>query len=130
MNMDPNAWEDVEDVKEPVKKAHKAMKQGNVEVDSEGRRINPMGIQMLSSGLYNQLFGDYNQTNSLTKPEMVKLEAMAKHHLMKHELLGKKTKKENIIDFDLPPMLGSSLDEHFYRMAKVMGNPTWILSRA
>lgn len=123
MNMDPNAWEDVEDVKEPVKKAHKAMKQGNVEVDSEGRRINPMGIQMLSSGLYNQLFGDYNQTNSLTKPEMVKLEAMAKHHLMKHELLGKKTKKENIIDFDLPPMLGSSLDEHFYRMAKVMGEP-------
>ncbi|KAG5362786.1 DNA polymerase gamma [Yarrowia sp. B02] len=123
LKMDPNAWEDVEDVKKPEKQAKKVVKQGNVEIDSKGRRINPMGIQMLSSGIYNQLFGDYEMSSSFTKPEMAKLETMAKHHLTKHELLGKKTKKENIIDFDLPPMLGTSLDEHFYRMAKVMGEP-------
>lgn len=125
--VDPNAWEDVEDVKKPAKKAKKDLKKGNVVVDEEGRRINPMGIQMLSSGIYNQLFADFNPPTSFTDPELVKLQAMAKHHLTKHELLGKKTKKENIIDFDLPPMLGKSLDEHFYRMAKTMGEPYMVI---
>lgn len=119
-NMDPSAWEDVDG---PAEDELKPVKHTNVEVDAEGRRINPMGIQMLSANVYQQLFGSYHVKSSFSDRETAKLEVMAKHHLNEHHLLGKKTKKEDPIDFTLPKMLGDSLDEHFHRMASVISEP-------
>ncbi|KAH6890454.1 DNA polymerase family A-domain-containing protein [Thelonectria olida] len=73
-------------------------------------RYNEIGVQQLSSHVYKQIFPDGSKSPS---PELVEL---SKDHLRRHDLLGKNTDKSDPIAFNLPPLQGRTLDEHFQRL--------------
>lgn len=60
--------------------------------------------------MYNQIFP---QGGSPAPKELVDL---AKDHLRRHDLLGKNTDNSDPVAFDLPPLQGSTLDEHFHKL--------------
>ncbi|KAK4175028.1 PolG mitochondrial DNA polymerase [Triangularia setosa] len=74
-------------------------------------RYNEIGVQQLSSHIYEQLFPKGN--TSPPSPELVEL---ARDHLRRHELLGKNTDTSAPVAFDLPPLAGTTLDEHFHKL--------------
>ncbi|KAI5459915.1 DNA polymerase family A-domain-containing protein [Mariannaea sp. PMI_226] len=73
-------------------------------------RHNEIGVQQLSAHVYKQIFPDGSRP---PPPELVEL---SKDHLRRHDLLGKNTDKSDPIAFDLPPLQGRTLDEHFQRL--------------
>lgn len=81
-------------------------------------RLNEIGVQQLSDRLYEQLF-PLGNTNP-PSPELVKL---ACDHLSRHDLLGKNTDTAPPIAFDLPPLAGKTLDEHFHRLGVDAAEP-------
>ena len=74
-------------------------------------RFNEIGVQQLSTSIYEQLFPRGN--TSPPSPELVEL---ARDHLRRHDLLGKNTDNTPPVAFDLPPLAGETLDEHFYKL--------------
>ncbi|KAL2017027.1 hypothetical protein VTK56DRAFT_2671 [Thermocarpiscus australiensis] len=89
----------------------------NLAVPSEAR-FNEIGVQQLSRRIYEQLFPRGN--TSPPSPELVEL---ARDHLRRHDLLGKTTDNNPPIAFDLPPLAGDTLDEHFYRLGVDAAEP-------
>ncbi|KAK4192035.1 DNA polymerase family A-domain-containing protein [Podospora australis] len=81
-------------------------------------RYNEIGVQQLSSRIYEQLFPNGN--THPPSPELVKL---AEDHLRRHDLLGKNTDTSSPVAFDLPPLAGSSLDEHFHKLGVDAAEP-------
>ncbi|XP_065672765.1 DNA polymerase subunit gamma-1 isoform X2 [Hydra vulgaris] len=75
---------------------------------NESERINYANIQMLSPGLYKQLF-KYKQPSHVDSNTCEKV----KLHLEKHNLWGKTSTIVENIDFDLPQLQGENLDDHF-----------------
>ncbi|KAH7143972.1 DNA polymerase family A-domain-containing protein [Dactylonectria macrodidyma] len=80
-------------------------------------RHSEIGVQHLSSHVFKQIFPDGNKP---APPELVEL---AKDHLRRHDLLGKNTDKSDPIAFDLPPLQGRTLDEHFHRLGVDSAEP-------
>ncbi|KAK0621488.1 DNA polymerase family A-domain-containing protein [Bombardia bombarda] len=83
-----------------------------------GARYNEIGVQQLSTHLYNQLFPQGNI--SPPSPELIRL---ARDHLKRHDLLDKNTDKSAPISFDLPPLAGQTLDEHFHKLGVDAAEP-------
>ncbi|KAG7290887.1 DNA-directed DNA polymerase gamma mip1 [Staphylotrichum longicolle] len=81
-------------------------------------RFNEIGVQQLSSNIYEQLFPRGN--TSPASPELVEL---ARDHLRRHDLLGKNTDNTPPVAFDLPPLAGQTLDEHFYKLGVDAAEP-------
>ncbi|KAB5557907.1 DNA polymerase family A-domain-containing protein [Coniochaeta sp. 2T2.1] len=79
---------------------------------------NEIGVQQLSSHLYPQLFPRSDRFKA--PPELVKL---AEDHLRRHELLGKSDDKSAPVAFDLPPLVGQTLDEHFHKLGVDASEP-------
>jgi len=65
---------------------------------------------MLSTHIHDQLF---TAPPPPVKEELIRL---AKEHLTTHELLGKTGAASPPIAFNLPPLQGKTLDEHFYKL--------------
>lgn len=86
-------------------------------VPSESR-YSEIQVQQLSSHLYPQVFP--SRTTSDPPPELVKL---ARDHLSRHELLGKTDDKSGPVAFDLPPLVGQTLDEHFHKLGVDASEP-------
>ncbi|KAF5017965.1 hypothetical protein F66182_10074 [Fusarium sp. NRRL 66182] len=80
-------------------------------------RYNEIGVQQLSSHVFDQIFPDG------TKPPPPELVELSKDHLRRHDLLGKNTDKSEPIAFDLPPLQGRTLDEHFHRLGMDSAEP-------
>ncbi|KAK4115119.1 hypothetical protein N656DRAFT_776196 [Canariomyces notabilis] len=78
---------------------------------SSTARFNEIGVQQLSARIYEQLFPRGN--TSPPSPELIEL---ARDHLRRHDLLGKNTDNTPPIAFDLPPLAGETLDEHFHKL--------------
>ena len=77
---------------------------------NDAPRKNPVGIQMISSTIYNQLFLDQQQQQAASS----ELISLSKKHLEHHELLGKNSKDlPEISDFALPKLTASSIAQHF-----------------
>ncbi|KAL2181331.1 DNA polymerase family A-domain-containing protein [Thermothelomyces heterothallicus CBS 202.75] len=74
-------------------------------------RFNEIGVQQLSTGIYEQLFPRGN-----TDPPTPELIELARDHLRRHDLLGKNTDTAPPVAFRLPPLAGQTLDEHFYKL--------------
>ena len=74
-------------------------------------------MQQLSSHIYPQIF-----SGPPTLPSRELLE-LSKNHLGRHELLGKNQEDAPPIKLDVPPLHGSTLDEHFYRLGKYASEP-------
>ncbi|KAK4650455.1 DNA-directed DNA polymerase gamma mip1 [Podospora pseudocomata] len=81
-------------------------------------RYNEIGVQQLSSHIYDQLFPKGN-----TSPPSKELVDLARDHLRRHELLGKNTDTSAPVAFDLPPLVGSTLDEHFHKLGVDAAEP-------
>ncbi|KAF3910822.1 hypothetical protein ABW20_dc0104321 [Dactylellina cionopaga] len=80
-------------------------------------RFNEIDVQHISDTLHQQIFGADPPT---PPPELVEL---AKEHLTLHDLLGKQSAPTEPIGFDLPKLLGSSLDEHFFKIGTHTADP-------
>lgn len=76
------------------------------------RRFNPIGVQMLSPALHRQVFGDVS--------DKLDREAVQRsvQHLKEQKLWGHTTTPLPEVDFELPPLLGSDLDEHFLELGR------------
>ncbi|EMR08669.1 hypothetical protein PNEG_02846 [Pneumocystis murina B123] len=85
--------------------------------DKIKKRFNELGIQHISSSLHSQLF-----PHETEQPDNELIE-LSRKHLTEHNLLGKNTKPTEDIEFDLPPLQGKNLDEHFYRIAMEISEP-------
>ncbi|EGZ71722.1 DNA polymerase gamma [Neurospora tetrasperma FGSC 2509] len=81
-------------------------------------RHNEIGVQQLSEHLYKQLFPRGN-----TDPPAPELIELAKDHLARHDLLGKTTDKTPPIAFQLPALVGDTLDEHFHKLGVDAAEP-------
>jgi DNA polymerase gamma 1 len=86
-------------------------------VPSESKS-NEVGIQLLPAYIREQLFGDTEST--ATSEELVDL---SKKHLEMHGLLGKAGEPSKPISFELPPLQGKTLDEHFYKLGMEASQP-------
>ncbi|KAL8923651.1 MAG: hypothetical protein Q9172_003043 [Xanthocarpia lactea] len=80
-------------------------------------RFNQIGVQQLSSHVHPQIFPG----QSTTPPQH--LIDLSKDHLQRHRLLGKNQDHANPIAFDLPPLHGQTLDEHFYKLGRDASEP-------
>ncbi|TLD22986.1 hypothetical protein PspLS_07161 [Pyricularia sp. CBS 133598] len=75
-----------------------------------GARFNEIGVQQLSDHVFKQIF-------PLGPDPIPKhLVELAEDHLRRHDLLGKTTDTSEPISFDLPPLHGKTLDEHFHKL--------------
>ncbi|KAK0722507.1 DNA polymerase gamma [Lasiosphaeria miniovina] len=81
-------------------------------------RFNEIGVQQLSSHVYDQLFPRGN-----TSPPSPELVEHARDHLRRHDLLGKNTDNSAPVAFDLPPLAGETLDEHFCKLGVDAAEP-------
>ncbi|KAI2630641.1 DNA polymerase family A [Hypoxylon sp. NC1633] len=80
-------------------------------------RFNEIGVQHVSAHVYNQVFPMGNEP---PPKELVKL---SRDHLRRHDLLGKNTDNNAPIAFDIPPLQGQTLDEHFHRLGVDCAEP-------
>lgn len=86
-------------------------------------RYNEIGVQQLSTHVFNQIFPDGSS------PPPKELVELSKDHLKRHELLGKNTDDSAPIAFDLPPLQGRTLDEHFYKLGLDCAEPYLSLAK-
>ncbi|XP_032088939.1 DNA polymerase subunit gamma-1 [Thamnophis elegans] len=81
------------------------------------QRMNPLGIQMLSKGLHEQIFrgaqARYSEEDIQKSVE----------HLKKHDLWGKETSTIPDVELQLPRMYGANIDEHFCHLAQAQNLP-------
>ncbi|CAK7273946.1 DNA-directed DNA polymerase gamma mip1 [Sporothrix epigloea] len=80
-------------------------------------RHSEIGIQHVSDHIFRQIFP---QGSEPPNPELVKL---AQDHLRRQDLLGKNTDNSEPIAFDLPPLQGQTLDEHFFKLGTDAAEP-------
>lgn len=78
------------------------------------RRVNELGIQMLSKPLYEQLFQGTDKKD-YTKEDVKR----SIEHLKEQELWGSSGTRLPDIDAKLPPMYGQDIDKHFRIIAGV-----------
>ncbi|KAI1335708.1 DNA polymerase gamma [Xylariaceae sp. FL0016] len=80
-------------------------------------RFNEIGVQHLSSHVYKQVFPDG------AEPPPTELVELSKDHLRRHDLLGKNTDNTPPLAFDIPPIQGRTLDEHFHKLGVDCAEP-------
>lgn len=81
------------------------------------QRMNPLGIQMLSKGLHEQIFrGAHVQYSDEDIQKSVE-------HLQRHGLWGKETSTIPDVELQLPRMYGANIDEHFRILAQKQSLP-------
>ncbi len=82
------------------------------------RRTNPLGIQMLSSKLHEQLFSSVGEP-TYSEENIQK----SKIHLQKFDLGSKESEILEDIEFNLPPLESPNLNEHFEIIARQQSQP-------
>lgn len=76
---------------------------------------NPLNIQMLSEGLYRQIFRKDRSPNSGENQQ--KLVEKSRNVLKQHDLWGKETNTLPEVDIKLPKLHGENIDDHFRHLA-------------
>ncbi|KAK6361625.1 DNA-directed DNA polymerase gamma mip1 [Orbilia blumenaviensis] len=83
-------------------------------------RFNEIEVQHISDQLHRQIFGTSTQ-----QPVDERLVELARRHLEIHDLLGKQSAPTEPIGFEMPKLVGNSLDEHFHRLGSYTADP-WL----
>lgn len=83
----------------------------------ECKRFNPLEIQMLSSALHDQVFHGKTETYD---PAVIK---KCQDHLKALGLWNKTGTVLPEVDFELPPLMGTNIDEHFSKIAEQQSRP-------
>ncbi len=84
---------------------------------SKARRVNSLGVQMLSKQLHRQIFGDKKPRCSS------KAILRSKEHLQEQGLWGRQGSTQPDIDVQLPSLQGDNIDEHFRTIANELAEP-------
>ncbi|KAK5264902.1 DNA-directed DNA polymerase gamma mip1 [Exophiala xenobiotica] len=87
-------------------------------------RFNDIGVQQLSDYVHPQVFPT---GATRPRPDLVEL---SKDHLRRHELLGKNQDNTPGIGLDIPPIFGTTLDEHFTKLGLDGSEPYLSYGRA
>lgn len=74
----------------------------------------PSNIQLISDGLYKQIFVDSPRIRNYNQNQVDK----SKNHLETHSLWNQKVPPSPVIDFMLPKLEGNSIDDHFRNIAE------------
>ncbi|KAF9891773.1 DNA-directed DNA polymerase gamma mip1 [Aspergillus nanangensis] len=80
-------------------------------------RFNEIGVQQLSDYVYPQVF-----PVKATPPDPI-LVKLSQEHLSRHDLLGKSQEAADPVAFDMPPLHGQTLDEHFFKLGMDSSEP-------
>jgi len=88
------------------------------DIVTPGLRRNPVGVQLLSPSLHSQLFPG----SSLPKPPAPLLE-VSKRHLNQHGLLPEAAAVLDELSFDMPPLHGSNIRDHFHALGRQTAEP-------
>ncbi|KAI0841601.1 DNA polymerase family A [Hypoxylon sp. FL0890] len=80
-------------------------------------RFNEIGVQQVSTRIFDQIFLEGK------KPPPEELVKLSEKHLRRHNLFGKTADKSAPIAFDVPPLQGRTLDEHFYKLGVDCAEP-------
>ena len=88
-----------------------------ISCSTKNRRINSLGVQMLSKPLHKQIFGDKKPSWSS------RAIAQSKKHLIEQGLWGKEGTIHPDIDLQLPPLQGKNIDGHFRTIASELSEP-------
>ncbi|KAB8270324.1 DNA polymerase family A-domain-containing protein [Aspergillus minisclerotigenes] len=91
-------------------------RQGSLSVPATAR-FNEIGVQQLSDHVFSQVFPVKAEPPN---PELV---ALSKEHLSRHDLLGKSQDATEPVAFDMPPLQGQTLDEHFFKLGMDASEP-------
>lgn len=86
-------------------------------------RFNDIGVQQISDHVHTQLFPN---RPARTPAEYTEL---SKKHLSNHQLLGKHQDDGPPVAFDLPPLQGSTFDEHFHKLGLEASEPYLTLAK-
>ncbi|KAG5456302.1 MAG: hypothetical protein BJ554DRAFT_3993, partial [Olpidium bornovanus] len=122
-------------VSEPVGKAKCPNCAGppeNVVGLNAAENTNEFGVQLLDFSLKNQLFPRAVQSQEPAAAVTASTEDrlnIAKNHLKHHELYGKRAEPLKPVSFQLPPLLGSNIQEHFWNMGHRQADPFIKLAR-
>ena len=98
-------------------------KQGMEELDDKETRTNEMKIQMLSKGLFQQLFGKEETCKRSTREQILR----AQEELEKHHLLSSEKAYVDDINFKLPALEGGNLQNHFHIIGEQQSRPYRVL---
>ena len=85
-------------------------------------RRSPLGIQLISSSLYDQIFKD-SSVKSDEPHRQSEATSEALTHLRAHGLWGRSPATVPDAEFSLPPLVGDNIDEHFRRIAEDQTRP-------
>ncbi|KAI9766335.1 MAG: DNA-directed DNA polymerase gamma mip1 [Geoglossum simile] len=91
--------------------------QGLLSLVPSKARFNEIGVQQLSSHVYSQVF------TRPSAPPPKSLVELSKDHLSRHDLWGRNQDNSPPIGFNLPPLQGKDLDEHFFRLGMDAAEP-------
>ncbi|KAI0180062.1 DNA polymerase family A-domain-containing protein [Hypoxylon sp. FL1284] len=100
----------------PLSRAPPPTLPGSLAIPSEAR-FSEIGVQHVSAHVYNQIFPKGKE------PPPQELVNLSKDHLRRHNLYGKNTDRNAPIAFDVPPLQGQTLDEHFHRLGVDSAEP-------
>ncbi|WVQ78167.1 hypothetical protein IAT38_000250 [Cryptococcus sp. DSM 104549] len=92
--------------------------EAKTEMSSDGLRRNPVGVQMLSPSLHSQVFPG----PSLPKPPQSLLN-ISKRHLAYNDLSPDGAAVLPEISFDLPPLRGNNIRDHFHALGQHTSEP-------
>ncbi|KAM9311357.1 DNA polymerase subunit gamma-1 [Gastrophryne carolinensis] len=87
------------------------------DADVREGRMNPLNIQMLSTGLHQQIFR--GQQAQYSEEDIQK----SQNHLRSHGLWGQDTSTVPDVELELPKMYGSNIEEHFRILAQKQNLP-------
>ncbi|KAK8048507.1 DNA polymerase gamma [Apiospora phragmitis] len=108
----------------PSTDAHDQTQSATLAIPSKAR-FNAIGVQHLSEHVYDQVFPNVSDPPAEELDKLEKLVKLSKDHLRRHDLLGKNTDNGSPIAFDLPPIQGNTLDEHFHKLGEWVRQSGW-----
>lgn len=82
-------------------------------------RYNEIGIQMLSSNIYNQVFIEKN----INKHVSFDVIENCKKDLIKHHMVNKQEHIIKNVEFKIPPLQGNNIEEHFKIIGEEQAKP-------
>lgn len=96
----------------------------SVDIDKSGLRRNAVGVQLLSPSLQRQLFPE----STAQKPSDA-ITQISLNHLRDNDLSPTGAAVLPEINFDLPPLQGNNIREHFHRLGDDVAEPYLSLSK-
>lgn len=85
--------------------------------------LNELKIQMLSHGLYKQVFPDHPRSPHPSPDVTDDREKLAISHLIRQKIWGKDVEPIHNLSFPLPPLAGPNIQSHFYQLGLEQASP-------